>query len=423
MAFITKSVKVLRNNWKKSTFLAVVVTWGTSYTKNYIKTQQLMTAYCKDAAQFGKESIAVTVQPRHITVILNPSANKRKAQTEFEKYCAPLLYLAGVSVEIVKTESEGHAKELINTINEADAIVVAGGDGTLSEVITGLLRRTNENTSGLVPVGILPLGKHNTVGNFLFPGDSKLEKVKSLADATMAVIENVTKPMDVMRIDILNDESKKPVYAVSGIKWGAYRDAEVKKESYWYFFGLKKYATYLFSGLKSSLSWQCQAQVLYSPPCTGCSNCFKVSNSQPKSRWFQSFMKGNEEELKVTRVSNPHCEQKLEKNISTSDLLLFTSNVIPSRIEDSTVPKLNLKIGPDHIDYIDFVKQGWKSEQGETRDVQESIEARVIEINPESQGKRELWFSIDNENYEVKPIRVTLLPKIIKMFCKTEAII
>lgn len=86
------------------------------------------------------------------------------------------------------------------------------------------------------------------MGKSLFPGSTKLEKVKSLADATMAVIENFTKPMDIMRIDIINDESKKPVYAVAGIKWGAYRDAEVKKDSYWYFGGLRKYATYLFNG-------------------------------------------------------------------------------------------------------------------------------------------------------------------------------
>lgn len=82
----------------------------------------------------------------------------------------------------------------------------------------------------------------------MFPAETKLEKVRALAEATMAVIEEVTKPVDVMRIDILNDSSKKPIYAVGGIKWGAYRDAEVKKDSYWYFGGFKKYATYLFNG-------------------------------------------------------------------------------------------------------------------------------------------------------------------------------
>lgn len=92
------------------------------------------------------------------------------------------------------------------------------------------------------------MGQSNTIGKSLFPGETKLKMVKSLADATMAVIEEVTKQMDVMRIEILKEEEKHPVYALSGLKWGAYRDAEAKKDSYWYLGGLKKYATYVFNG-------------------------------------------------------------------------------------------------------------------------------------------------------------------------------
>lgn len=112
-----------------------------------------MRDYCLKAAEYGKETIPVHSNPRSITVILNPNANKRKSLDEFENYCAPLLHLAGISVEIVKTESEGHAKTLMESIEGTDAIVVAGGDGTLSEVVTGLLRRTNEDTTNLVPLG------------------------------------------------------------------------------------------------------------------------------------------------------------------------------------------------------------------------------------------------------------------------------
>ncbi|CAG9765502.1 unnamed protein product [Ceutorhynchus assimilis] len=410
MAFIIKTVKTLRNNWKKSTFFAVVLTWGGNYTKNYFDTQALMTAYCAEAARHGHQTIPVTTDPRKVTVILNPSANKRTAQADFDSYCAPLLHLAGINVEVVRTESEGHAKRLMETLNGAEAVVVAGGDGTLSEVVTGLMRRTNENAP--IPVGILPLGKNNSIGRSLFPG---LEKVTSLAEATMAVIEEFTKQMDVMRIEILNDgEEKRAVYAVSGIKWGAYRDAEVKKDSYWYFGGLKKYATYIFNGLKSSLSWNCEAQLLYSPPCTGCTNCHKKQPHIQQSKWFQRFIK--DQQTQPSLIDNPECSQQLEKKISTSDLTLFTSNVIPSSIQDSRLPHMNLSIGPGNVDYVNFVKQGWRFEHGEKREVSESIEARTIEINPENLPDKEIWFSIDNEDYEVKPIRVTLLPNVLKMY-------
>ncbi|XP_060531140.1 acylglycerol kinase, mitochondrial [Cylas formicarius] len=420
---IFRSFKIIRENWKKSTFAVVVITWGVSYTKNYLKTDEIMKSYCEKAALYGKGTISVQASPRSITVILNPNANKRKAATEFEKFCAPLLNLAGLSVEVIKTESEGHAKNLMETLGTVDSIVVAGGDGTLSEVVTGLLRRTNENSKTLIPLGVLPLGLHNTVGRSLFPGEKKIGKIKSLADATMAVIEETMKPMDVMKIEILNEEeNKKPVYAVAEIKWGAYRDAEMKKERYWYFGGLKKYATYLFSGLKSSLTWECQAQLLFSPPCTGCSNCHRIQMSQLKSKWFQRYMKEDENELKFKQIHNPQCLQKIEKAISTTDLTVFTSNVIPSQIKGTEVPKLQVNIGPEKVDYLEFVKQGWKSELGETRNICEAIEARTIEIDPSNVAKsgNELWFSIDNEDYEVKPIRVTLLPGILNMYCKKE---
>lgn len=74
-----------------------------------------------------------------------------------------------------------------------------------------------------------------------------LEKVKSLANATLAVIEQVTKPVDIMKIEILED-SNKPVYALNSLTWGAYRDAEVRKEKYWFFGPFRKYATYIFNG-------------------------------------------------------------------------------------------------------------------------------------------------------------------------------
>lgn len=225
-----------------------------------------MREYCQKAAKYGQGPISVDSNPRHITVILNPSANKRKATNDFEKYCAPLLHLAGIFVDIKKTESEGHARTLINTVGGTDAIVVAGGNGTLSEVVTGLLRNVNEDTNKLVPIGnqpcsfktvvlyfytilgILPLGKNNNTAKAFFPTGKKLEKVQRLADATLAVIEEAVKPTDVMRIEILNDSTSKPVYAVDSLKWGAYRDADVRKDKYWYFGPLRKYATYVFNG-------------------------------------------------------------------------------------------------------------------------------------------------------------------------------
>lgn len=42
-------------------------------------------------------------------------------------------------VDVIQTTSEGHAKEIVETLRGTEAIIVAGGDGTLSETVTGNL--------------------------------------------------------------------------------------------------------------------------------------------------------------------------------------------------------------------------------------------------------------------------------------------
>ncbi|XP_044253994.1 acylglycerol kinase, mitochondrial [Tribolium madens] len=407
MGFVVKTAKTLRNHWKKSTFAAVALLYGSQYAKERFETQELMRVYCEKAAKLGEAPIRVEADPRTVTVILNPNANRRKAGDEFEKYCAPLLHLAGICVNVVKTESEGHARSLIGDLNGTDAVVVAGGDGTVSEVITGLLRRTQENTEGLIPIGVLPLGKTNSVARVLFPCGGYLEKVRSLADATMAVVEEVVQPIDVLKVEVLESENK-PIYAVSGIKWGAYRDAETKKDSYWLYGKFRNYVTYLFNGFRSNLTWNCAAELNYTPPCTGCSNCAQATQ-RPK-KWFQRFVK--DQKPTFSNITNPECRTIYQRDISTVDFNLT--------VDGEKVPKLVVNVGPQSVDYFDFVKEGWKSEKGQKRTVSEIIEARSMEIQPKLAKNEEKFFSIDNENYELKPVRVTLLPKLINVFCKKE---
>lgn len=96
-----------------------------------------MQAACKEAAKYGDALIPMDRNPTLVTVILNPVANKRKAKKDYEKYCEPLLHLAGLQVDVIQTTSEGHAKEIVETLRGTEAIIVAGGDGTLSETVTG----------------------------------------------------------------------------------------------------------------------------------------------------------------------------------------------------------------------------------------------------------------------------------------------
>lgn len=378
MSFLIKTAKKIRYHWKKSTFAVIVFSYGYGYLREYLETQNLIKNYCEKAVKIGRLPITNQDKPKTITVILNPNANKRSAVDDFEKYCAPILHLAGILVNIIKTESEGHAKKLVQEINNTDAIVVAGGDGTLSEVVTGLLRRTDENTSGLVPLGVLPLGQNNSFASNLFPGGSRIAKAKSLVDATMAIVEERTKAVDVMRVEITNsNEDIKPVYALSGLKWGAFRDAEARKDKYWYYGSLRKYATYVFNGYKDDLTWNINTNINYTPPCSGCLNCAVKINNNVEEKWFNRFKKKSINSNENLNKLNPECSIKHQKQIQTSDLELTTLNYFKNE-----TPALHLSVGPKVEAYMEFVKNGWKYQTSQEKPIVDKLNARQVELNP-----------------------------------------
>ncbi len=90
---------------------------------------------------------------QNILVIINPNAGRYGASELAGKLCGELRK-AGSSVREVFTTGIGDAREIAFTQGPAHDIVVAcGGDGTLSEVVSGLMR------PGFPPhVGFLPIG-------------------------------------------------------------------------------------------------------------------------------------------------------------------------------------------------------------------------------------------------------------------------
>ena len=138
-----------------------------------------------------------------------------KARTLFEKNAAPILHLSGMDVTVVKTDYEGQAKKLLELMESTDVIIVAGGDGTLHEVVTGVLRITDEATFSKIPIGFIPLGQTSSLSHTLFAESGN--KVQHITDATLAIVKGETVPLDVLQI---KGEKDQPVYAMTGLRWG-----------------------------------------------------------------------------------------------------------------------------------------------------------------------------------------------------------
>jgi acylglycerol kinase len=300
----------------------------------------------------------------------------------------------------------------------------------LSETVTGLLRKA-ENDPKIPPIGVLPVGQMNHFSLMLLNPDempsNKLERAKSMANAAMAVVKGKTEPKDVMKIQLIQSEGaepRKPFYALSGLLWGPFNDILKKKDRYWLTGSLRTFTAFLFNGFGSSdVQWNCITDVTYTEPCTGCMNCYEKSESRTQrlhnSRWWSKF-NTQEAAPEYSKILNPNCAVGHQKTIK-SDELIITTNTAEGILNDKS--KMNIKFNPkeEESSSFQFISESWarlRSRNHLKAPNQEVIEARTVTILPSqtSEDDREIYYSIDNEQYEVLPIKITLQPKRLNFF-------
>ncbi|NXF52356.1 AGK protein, partial [Oceanites oceanicus] len=225
-----KVLGTLRNHWKKTTFGVCLLSWGGNWLYGKHCDNLLRRAACQEAQAFGNQLIPSSMPLKKATVFLNPAACKGKARNLFEKNAAPILHLSGLDVTVVKTDYEGQAKKLLELMENTDLIIIAGGDGTVQEVLqklsdanVNLLSSCAQAVFSKIPIGFIPLGKTCTLGHTLYPESTN--QVQHITNATLAILKGETVPLDVLQI---KGEKEQPVFAVTGLRWGSYRDAGVK---------------------------------------------------------------------------------------------------------------------------------------------------------------------------------------------------
>lgn len=435
-----KILRTLRGHWKKSVFGAVVISFGGRWCVTKYRDAEYMRHVCLEARQFGDESLPVSLQPRHVTVVLNPAANRGKSVDMFERWCAPLLHLAGLKVAVVRSEQPGEISQLLTMMDNTDAVIVAGGNGTVVEAITGLMRR---QSAVPLPVAIVPLGITNTLADRLWghAGDP----VRQVTTATMSAIRQNTTKLNVLEISPIQSDSEgsvgRSVFAVCRVHWGAVRDTLSRVQQYWYWGALRQHAAYLFTALRTEdICWNCSAELDYVPPCPGCSKCARQKlhaelNETPAkssgswwSRWLKSSSNSRSSTEKLAQdrlqrmmsVTNAECGQSHQLCLSTTDCRI--DNVSPL-VDHEQTPGLRVSVGPMSVSWYQFVANGWNSlrctdtEYPSTKQVALADNLTLLPVSKE-QNKQPLehWISVDGEPFELKPMHVRLLPEAVTVF-------
>ncbi len=122
---------------------------------------------------------------QRILLVVNPTAGKMRGKQALfpltDKFCR-----AGAQVTTFITAARGEAEDIVKRwAMSHDLVVCCGGDGTLGEVINGLLQCKKR-----VPLGYVPLGSTNDFAN-------SMGLSHRIPDAARAVLEGTDTALDV----------------------------------------------------------------------------------------------------------------------------------------------------------------------------------------------------------------------------------
>ena len=127
---------------------------------------------------------------KKLLLIVNPCSGRAKMHTELLKV-VEIFSAADYAVTVYPTKCKGDATEYVSQINHTDydVIVVCGGDGTLNEVITGMMQSKIE-----LPLGYIPSGTLNE-------WSSGLKISRNIEAAAKDITQNNQMPLDIGKFD------------------------------------------------------------------------------------------------------------------------------------------------------------------------------------------------------------------------------
>ncbi|KAJ1367783.1 hypothetical protein KIN20_028773 [Parelaphostrongylus tenuis] len=101
--------------------------------------QNFKYAYALKAREYGRATVYAEERPRRLLFSVNNAANERSSYDDFVKNALPLLHLAGIQVDVIKSDSESQMEALAAAVDtqEVRCHLCSLGDGTLRRVVTG----------------------------------------------------------------------------------------------------------------------------------------------------------------------------------------------------------------------------------------------------------------------------------------------
>ncbi|KAL2102260.1 hypothetical protein ACEWY4_001428 [Coilia grayii] len=211
---------------------------------------------CQQWIQTIEEQLSLlTYRPKRLLVYINPFGGKQQGKRIYEQKVAPIFSRASISTDVIVTERANHARDHLKTeadLKKYDGVVCVGGDGMFSEIVHGLIWRTQSDSGvdqncpeeTLVPcdirIGIIPAGSTDCICYATVGANDPVT-------SALHIIVGDSQPIDVCSVHHNNTFLR---YSVSLLGYGFYGDLLTDSEK-------KRWmgpTRYDFSGVKTFLS-------------------------------------------------------------------------------------------------------------------------------------------------------------------------
>ena len=151
--------------------------------------------------------ILLIANPKSGTINFNSAINS--VNKYFKRY--------GIESTLITTDYNGHAKDVVKneSLTTFDSVCAMGGDGTLFEVLNGMLSKSVEDR---IPISVIPNGTGNSFMKTV--GATKQES------AVKIIAENSSRKIDVMKASC----GQKDFFSLNLIGWGMATDISVFAE-------------------------------------------------------------------------------------------------------------------------------------------------------------------------------------------------
>jgi len=160
-----------------------------------------------------------------VVCIVNPVAGKAKGAELRAKALEELMRVFPDST-FLYTSRPGHAAELARGAHDVDLLVAVGGDGTVREIVSGLVSANgplDHSTTGSLPLlAIIPVGSCNDLPrNVGIPSD--------VIQACRVAREDTVRQIDVIRVEMSDHGNTEQTYFANAAGFGF--DAQVTTEA------------------------------------------------------------------------------------------------------------------------------------------------------------------------------------------------